>query len=220
MRTNWFLGTTLVAISVIALACGSKKNNEAQASDAQKTAQEAGKKIMVDVKQSAIYWKGFKPGGSHHGSLGIKSGELFVENNQLKSGSFVIDMNSIADIDLTDNAMKEKLVGHLKSPDFFDAAKYPESKFTITKVEELQNQPNAMTHRISGNLQMKGVEKNITFDAKVSQEGDIYKATTAAFSIDRTQWGVNYGSKNVFKNLADSFINDDMEISITIVTQK
>ena len=37
------------------------------------------------------------------------------------------------------------------------------------------------------------------------------------FTIDRTQWGVNYGSKTSFKDLKDSFINDDMEVTITIV---
>jgi polyisoprenoid-binding protein YceI len=162
-----------------------------------------------------VAWKGYKPGGSHHGTLGIKQGELSVENGELVSGTFTLDMNKILCEDLTDAKMNEQLVGHLKNADFFDVAKYPEGKFTITTVEKLNDGVN--THRISGNLELKGVSKNITFDANVTNEGTSYKATTATFTIDRTQWGVNYGSKNIFKDLKDSFINDDMEVTITIV---
>ena len=41
-----------------------------------------------------------------------------------------------------------------------------------------------------------------------------------AFIIDRTQWGVNYGSKSIFDDLGDKFINDDMELKILILAKK
>ena len=107
--------------------------------------------------------------------------------------------------------------GHLKSADFFDVEKYPEGKFTITGVEELSG--SEYTHKISGNLELKEAVKNISFDATISKDGDTYTAKTATFTIDRTQWGVNYGSKNIFKDLKDAFINDDMEITITLVAK-
>ncbi|MPN15036.1 hypothetical protein SDC9_162365 [bioreactor metagenome] len=66
---------------------------------------------------------------------------------------------------------------------------------------------------------MKEAVKNISFDATISKDGDTYTAKTATFTIDRTQWGVNYGSKNIFKDLKDGFINDDMEITITLVAK-
>ena len=200
----------------IATSCSSKSGNQVDASDAKEaTANVGSQKLVVDTLASIVAWKGYKPGGSHHGTLGIKQGELSVENGELVSGTFTLDMNKILCEDLTDAKMNEQLVGHLKSADFFDVAKYPEGKFTITTVEKLNDGVN--THRISGNLELKGVSKNITFDAKVTNEGTSYKATTATFTIDRTQWGVNYGSKNIFKDLKDSFINDDMEVTITIV---
>ena len=200
----------------IATSCSSKSGNKVDASDAKEaTANVGSQKLVVDTLASTVAWKGYKPGGSHHGTLGIKQGELSVENGELVSGTFTLDMNKILCEDLTDAKMNEQLVGHLKSADFFDVAKYPEGKFTITTVEKLNDGVNS--HRISGNLELKGVSKNITFDANVTNEGTIYKATTATFTIDRTQWGVNYGSKNIFKDLKDSFINDDMEVTITIV---
>ena len=207
----------LAAVALfIATSCSSKSGNKVDASDAKEaTANVGSQKLVVDTLASTVAWKGYKPGGSHHGTLGIKQGELSVENGELVSGTFTLDMNKILCEDLTDAKMNEQLVGHLKSADFFDVAKYPEGKFTITTVEKLNDGVNS--HRISGNLELKGVSKNITFDANVTNEGTIYKATTATFTIDRTQWGVNYGSKNIFKDLKDSFINDDMEVSITIV---
>ena len=36
------------------------------------------------------------------------------------------------------------------------------------------------------------------------------------FTIDRTKWGINYGSKSIFDNLGDKFIDDDMEITIDV----
>ncbi|MBP8025992.1 MAG: YceI family protein [Bacteroidota bacterium] len=207
----------LAAVALfIATSCSSKSGNKVDASDAKEaTANVGSQKLVVDTLASTVAWKGYKPGGSHHGTLGIKQGELSVENGELVSGTFTLDMNKILCEDLTDAKMNEQLVGHLKSADFFDVAKYPEGKFTITTVEKLNDGVNS--HRISGNLELKGVSKNITFDANVTNEGTIYKATTATFTIDRTQWGVNYGSKNIFKDLKDSFINDDMEVTITIV---
>ena len=207
----------LAAVALfIATSCSSKSGNKVDASDAKEaTANVGSQKLVVDTLASTVAWKGYKPGGSHHGTLGIKQGELSVENGELVSGTFTLDMNKILCEDLTDAKMNEQLVGHLKSADFFDVAKYPEGKFTITTVEKLNDGVNS--HRISGNLELKGVSKNITFDANVTTEGTSYKATTATFTIDRTQWGVNYGSKNIFKDLKDSFINDDMEVTITIV---
>ena len=41
-----------------------------------------------------------------------------------------------------------------------------------------------------------------------------------AFTIDRTKWGVNYGSKSVFDDLGDKFINDDIELKILVSAKK
>lgn len=214
MKTyHYFIAFTLV---LLVSACGGKGSGEkTEASAAKEVAATEGDSLTVDLTASSIHWTGYKPGGSHHGVLGIKSGELYVDGDKLKSGTFVLDINSINVEDLESGQGKEKLEGHLKSADFFDVEKYPEGKFTITGVEELSG--GEYTHRISGNLELKEAVKNISFDAVITKEGNAYTAKTATFTIDRTQWGVNYGSKNIFKDLKDSFINDDMEISITLV---
>ncbi len=211
----------LLLATVFLVSCGQSSKNKVDATDSQEAALATGEKLTVDVAQSKIHWTGYKPGGSHHGTLSLQSGELYLEGTELKSGTFVLDMNSIVNEDLTDEKSNAQLVGHLKSADFFDVEKYPTGQFEITQVSELSRGTDSLTIRISGNLELKGISKNISFNATVRKDGDnTYKAVTPVFTIDRTQWGVNYGSKNIFKDLKDKFINDDMDIRMEIVAHQ
>lgn len=203
---------------VLAVACSNSPKNKIDGSDAQNVAQGEGTVLAIDTLQSSIGWVGKKPGGQHVGTLGVKSGELTINGDKLVAGTFVLDMNKIICSDLEDATMNAQLVGHLKSADFFDVAKFPEGKFEITSVEELKN--DSVTHKISGNLKLKETEKNISFAAKITKEGNTYKAVSVPFTIDRTQWGVSYMSKNIFKDLKDSFIDDNIEVQITIVANQ
>ncbi len=205
-------------LSIILISCGSRgAADKAEAGEAQrvKKTEQAATELTVNTTLSKINWKGFKPGGGHHGTLSLKGGMVNMKNGALVGGHFVIDMNTIIDEDL-DAENSKKLIGHLKSPDFFDVAKYPVSEFVITSLLPGGSEP---TQEITGNLTMKGVTKSISFVADIAVNAGKLTATTSAFTIDRTQWGVNYGSKNIFKNLADSFINDEMEVQIVIETE-
>ena len=85
----------------------------------------------MDVSSSVIAWKGFKPTGSHNGTLLLKEGSMQIEKGVLTGGMFVVDMTSIKDADGS-----KRLEGHLNSPDFFDVKKYPTSTFVITSIAE------------------------------------------------------------------------------------
>src|SRR5262245_38088439 len=52
---------------------------------------------------------------------------------------------------------------HLKSPDFFDAAKYPAIQFSSTSIKK-----NGKGYKITGDLTMRGVTKRVTLDATLS----------------------------------------------------
>lgn len=207
----------LLAFVFATISCGNKEK-AVEGTDAKTVASGEGQHLAVDLSQSSINWTGSKVGGSHHGTLGLKSGELVVKGDTLVSGNFVLDINNIVDEDLTDAKMNEMLVNHLKSADFFDVANHPEGKFEVTSTEVVTGN-DSITHRISGNLTLKGVDKNITFAAKITKDGDLYKAVTLPFVIDRTQWGVNFGSKSVFANLKDKIVDDNIGIQITIVAK-
>src|SRR4051812_22003659 len=85
----------------------------------------------VNTKLSTIEWTGKKLTGEHTGTILLSSGEIEAQKREIKSGKFEIDMSSIEDKDLS-GEWKAKLEGHLKSADFFNAAKFPKATFVIT----------------------------------------------------------------------------------------
>lgn len=207
------------ALALVATSCGGNKGqNQTEGGDAQAVAQGDGIQLTVDTAQSVIEWKGFKVGGTHHGTLKLKSGEVTVKDSTLQAGSFIVDMNTLVDLDQTVAATNKMLVDHLKSADFFDVASFPEAKFEVTSSEAVSGN-DSINYKISGNLTMKGVDKNVTFGAKVEKNGEVYTAETVPFTINRTQWGVNFGSKSVFADLKEKIVDDNIELKIKIVAK-
>lgn len=178
----------------------------------------------VDLNNSKIEWLGVKPTGEHFGTLAIELGTLYVEDGKLLGGDFTMDMNSITVLDIEDPEMKEKLMSHLKSADFFHVDSFPKATFRFNTVIPIENnETNAelgnQTYRIEGNLALRGVTKKISFPANFTLTESGIKAQTQQFVINRTEWNVNYGSKSIFANLKDNFINDEMGIRITLQTE-
>jgi polyisoprenoid-binding protein YceI len=178
----------------------------------------------VDPKASSLQWTGKKVTGQHHGTVPVKGGEVWVAGNALTGGKFEIDTANLDDVDLKDNKeYHDKLVGHLKSPDFFDVQKYPTSTFEITKVESLAatsagaDQP---THRVTGNLTIKNITKPLSFPATVKIDGGTLTATAKNVVVDRTQYDIRYGSGKFFQGLGDKVINDEFLLDINLVAKK
>ena len=170
----------------------------------------------VDVDNSIVNWKGFKPTGEHFGTISIAEGFLEINQGVLVSGSFAFDMNTIVDTDMpADNQYNAKLVGHLKSADFFDVAKYPTATFVITSVKRVEGGLS-----ICGDLTIKDVTKNITFTASLSNEGGVDTLKGEKFMVNRADYNVTYKSKTFFNDLKDKFINDEFEISFEVKTTR
>ncbi len=181
-----------------------------------------GDAYQVNVEESTIEWVGSKPVGSgHHGTIKIKNGFVNVNtDNQITGGEFVIDMNSIANADLTNAEEKAKLEGHLKSADFFEVEKYPEAKFVITGVTAATDADKQKfkdaTHVVSGNFNMKDQTHNISIPTNVSVQNNALTATSE-FNIDRTQWNVNYQSD---ASIRDKFINKEINLKLNLKAAK
>lgn len=166
----------------------------------------------IDVDNSIVNWKGFKPTGEHFGTISISEGNLEINEGVLVGGSFAFDMNTIVDTDMAaDSKYNEQLVDHLKSADFFDVAKYPTAKFVITSVKKGDGSLS-----ISGDLTIKDVTKNIIFTASLSNEGGVNTLKSEKFMVNRADYNVTYKSKTFFNDLKDKFINDEFEISFEV----
>jgi polyisoprenoid-binding protein YceI len=165
----------------------------------------------VDVTKSTVNWTAKKVTGEHHGTIGIKEGNLEVAKGKVTGGKVIIDMQSIADVDLTDAGFNAKLIGHLKSDDFFAVATFPTSELAITKVD---GAGNSLT--FTGNLTIKGVTNPATFTATSSKDGKftLYKGT---LTVDRSKFNIRYGSKSFFDNLGDKVIYDEFTLDFSLV---
>lgn len=206
-----------IATAFAISGCG-KSDNEVKVGSKQNVSSEKkGKAMTVSVSESTVKWLGKKVTGQHNGTIDILKGEVYVDNGKLTGGFVEMNMESIKNLDLTDKAMNDKLVNHLKSDDFFSAAKHPTSKFEITSVTEMNdpNKPN-VNATVTGNLTIKGITKSITYPAEIKIENGILKCK-ADVGIDRTDWDIKYGSGKFFENLGDKMINDifHLELSVT-----
>lgn len=176
---------------------------------------------QIDTAKSVITWQGSKPGGQHNGIFTLANGYFEVADQLLVGGRFTIDMASLRDKDLTDPGSREKLENHLKSDDFFSIASYPTAEFVITKAMVVKKiDASHAEYRVEGNFTLKGNTKNIGFMSKVEMANGGIKATAGPLSINRTDWGVNYGSKSIYDNLKDKFIDDQVVITVSLTTGK
>ncbi len=212
-------GLTAVLLTFGLIACGeAPKGEKVEAGEAIESSDQAaaeGTTYLVDTESSQINWTGSKlVGNSHTGYIKLDEGTLQVDNGNLSGGTFVIDMTTLTDTDLEDEGKRKKLEGHLKSDDFFSVGAHPTAKFEIVKVEEATGNPDA-THRITGNLTMKGITKSVTLPAKVSMSDGQLMASTPQFTIDRTQWEVMYGS-SALDVVKDKVIRDEVGLKIEL----
>lgn len=196
-----------------------------EATDQQSVAVDSnGTVFNIDKNASMVTWEGYKTGGSHNGTVNITEGTFTAKMGVISAGSFVIDLTSIKNSDITDTANKAVLIRHLNDTDFFNTKKWPTAKFEITNVSALTNDTAGNTNMISGNLTIKGITKNISFPAKVMTEGDNLEAK-GTVTIDRLQWDIKYNSKTVASpamvaKLKDKFIKDEIKIGFDIKARK
>ena len=167
-------------------------------------------KLSVDTKKSTVGWLGKKIGGQHEGFIQLKEGSLELKNDQVVGGEFTIDMNSITCTDLKDEGYNQKLVGHLKSDDFFGVEKYPTATFKIEKGTKFSDNKASVT----GKITIKGKTETITFD--VIRTKNVYSAN---LDIDRSKFDVRYGSTSFFDSLGDKAIDDIFNLTIKLVTK-
>lgn len=173
----------------------------AQVKDAQEELQGSGTKFVF-LPTSTVGFTGSKVTGSHDGGFKDFSGHFFVGDNETPTGGeFTIQMASVWSDD-------EKLTDHLKSNDFFDVENHATSVFKLTDATKKDDG----SFEVSGNLTMRGTEKNITFPATASRDGGEV-SLNAEFNINRRDFGI------VYDGMADDLIRDQVVLRFDFKAQ-
>lgn len=199
------LAVSLALTSVAACKSEIDEKPKAKVEDAEKPADkpvEAEAKTLALVTEgSSVGFIGAKMTGDHKGSFDKFEGKAQLEGGKLTSLEVTIEIASMT----TDAA---DLTGHMQGPDFFDAAQFPQAKFTSLSITEKPGEGGA-THEIAGNLELKGQAKKVTFPATI-EVSDAGAHGKAEFSIDRKLWGIVYAGK------PDDLIKDDVALILDL----
>jgi polyisoprenoid-binding protein YceI len=175
----------------------------------------------IDTTASKVEWKaGKKVGSFHEGTIQIGGGELQTDKKgKINAGNVVIDMKTLSNTDLKDSPdMQKKLVGHLSSDDFFKVGSFPESTFKMTSIAPKAGSKDEYV--VKGDLTIIGTTKPIQFPAKIVKGSNLLTGT-AKLTIERLNWGLQYGSGSIFKTLtADKIINDTFDLTLNLVAKK
>ena len=198
----------LVAAALLAAACSDPTANLARATtgSAAEVTRAEGKTLKFSHEGSAVEFVGSKVTGTHKGGFQAFRGTAIISDDGSKLLQVEVEIN--VDSIWTDDpsATNEKLTGHLKSGDFFDAANHPKAKFVST---EIKAGGEGGTHTLTGNLTMRGITKGISFPANVTLQGGKLTAD-AAFKVNRKDFGMKYDGK------ADNLIRDDVGITLKV----
>jgi hypothetical protein len=227
-----FVGLLAIAAFLVTSCTNAPKSDEAKTTEAKEvTTEKTGESWKVNASDSKIEWIGTKVTGYHTGEVPVKSGELFVKGGDVTGGRFIMDVANmtVSGPKGSDSASNTKLLGHLKSSDFFDVQKHPEAVFELIDIKPFtgtvkdttdprqdeisEYKVSDPTHTVNGNLTIKGVTKNIEFPARITVNGGAAQAL-AKFNIDRSEWGITYPGKQ------DDLIRNAIHLGIRIKASK
>lgn len=221
MKKNILKLTLLSLVVVLANSC---KENEKSKSGEEEDKMEAtsdATTYVADVDGTQIEWEAGKLTGNHTGYLNVANGYINLnEDNEIAGGEFVIDMSTITVTDL-EGEEKKNLEAHLKGTaegkegDFFNTKKYPTGKFTVTGMEVADGKT-----WMTGNLTLKETTRNVKFPINLSLDGNKLILQSEEFTIDRTEWEINFRSRSIFPNIGDLVIYDDIKLVVYLEADK
>lgn len=159
-------------------------------------------RLVISPENSKVEFVAAKVTRSHNGSFKQFTGAIDLVKNSVADSRVLIDIEAGSVV--TD---EDDLTKHLKTPDFFDVAKYPKATFTSTKIEAAN--AGGATHNVTGNFDLHGIKKSITFPATIQVAPDSV-SVNAEFAINRKDFGLLYPGK------ADDFIRDGVVIKLTV----
>jgi polyisoprenoid-binding protein YceI len=199
------LAFATIGLSVIA---GNPKDSKGSKTESQN----------VDPAKSTLKWHAEKVTGKHDGTVKVLGGTIALEGSNIIGGTVDVDMTTIDDVDMQ-GEYHDKLVGHLKSDDFFGVATFPKATLVIKKVVPITDKKTAENFTVTADLTIKGITKEIIFPAIIVVSKTEVVAN-ADININRVNYGIKYGSKSIFETIGDKAINDDFNLKVRIVASR
>ncbi|MCB1198562.1 MAG: YceI family protein [Deltaproteobacteria bacterium] len=181
----------------------------------------AADKYVVNTTDTTIAWTGSKSlvDSKHVGTIDVKEGYLEFTKGDLTGGQFVVDMTTIKNSDVKDEKYNQKLVGHLKSEDFFHVSDHPTASFIITKVTPVKKQKD--TYNVTGTLTIKGTDNEYTIENVKITENKGIVTVTPSITINRKDYGITYNAKSTFEKITDELkdrvIADEFTLDVKLV---
>jgi polyisoprenoid-binding protein YceI len=194
------VATLFAALFLSGCSDPADKVHKTAASAPKKTAAsqpESGKEYVIRA-ESTIGFAASKVTRTHQGGFKSFAGKLNAGNGKIVGTPEIkIGMESIW-------ADDDRLTRHLKSPDFFDVQKFPVATFTPTAIE-----PSGPQAKVTGNLDLHGVTKSISFPATIQVTDDAV-TVKAEFAINRRDFNINY------PGMPNDLIRDNVVIKLDI----
>ena len=209
------LSITAIAVAVALQSCGGEKAAETTEEPVEEVAEATPENWMVDTKSSMVMWEGGTSGAqvySHNGNIAITEGSLVTTDGSVTAGKVVIDMTTIMPTDAesfsySEQLSKEDLIGHLMSPDFFDAENHPTAMFEVTGSEG---------NTVNGNLTVRGKTnpESLTIESmEVAEDGAAM--IKGSMTFDRQKYDVAWEHY-----LQDVILSDDIKLDFNITAKK
>jgi polyisoprenoid-binding protein YceI/rhodanese-related sulfurtransferase len=175
----------------------------------------------LDTTVSRLEWIGRNLNNRHYGVISIAEGSVGMENGLISGGSVTLDMNSMVNLDLQDEDYRRMLIRHLKSDDFFHVELYPRAVFRLDGSQQIPDAaPGSPCQTVTGSLELAGRSNRLTFLAEIAAQEDGQVKVQAAFDIDRTRWGILYGSGRFFEKLGMHLVSDTISIELFLVARR
>jgi polyisoprenoid-binding protein YceI len=158
--------------------------------------------LAVDPAASSVGFLGSKVTGKHEGKFEKVTGSITLAGGKAEGGKITMEVETASV--KSDDAGLDK---HLKAPDFFDVEKFPKATFTSSEIKA--GGSGGATHTITGELELHGVKKTISFPATITVSADAATGT-AEFVINRKDFGIMIAGK------PDDLIRDDVALKLSL----
>lgn len=166
-----------------------------------------GQVYQVDLQKSRLDWSGKAAFNAYSlsGQITPQSGSIVLQEGQLVSTAFNIDMTTIT-------SELPRLTKHLKSSDFFEVDKFNAATFQSRELTFITNDSIS----IRGDLTIKGITKSHVFTSRVKKADSGQLVVAGDMQIDRTEFEIYFNSPNYFKNLKQEAIADEFTLSFEL----